>query len=200
MSRYFRYYPKTQYKFANSSFTIQKSITNISLKTVLIDTISQNDPYQLLRYTVKENERAEDVAYFYYDDPGLSWLVYFANDIIDPYTQWVKPYEDFVAYFRKKYSSQSLPEGTDPIEWGQNTLRTDNIVHWKNNDDEMMLLSPDSYIRAQTFDNDFVAGNWTAVRYYEYENNLNEEMRNILLINSSYVGTAIENLKRLLND
>jgi hypothetical protein len=199
MSKYFRYYPQTQYAFANGSFTIEKSVKNISLKTVLKDGLSQDDPYAFLRYTVREDEKAEDIADFYYDDPAMSWLVYFANDIIDPYTQWPKTYENFTEYFRKKYASQALPTGTDAIVWGQDTTRTDNIVHWKNTDDETILISPDSYIRAQTFNGDFVAGEWTAVRRFDYEMEENEELRNIILVNDSYAPTVLENLRSLLN-
>ena len=200
MSKYFRYYPQTQYAFANGSFTIEKSVKNISLKTVLKDGLSQDDPYIFLRYTISEDEKAEDIADFYYDDPAMSWLVYFANDIVDPYTQWPKTYENFTEYFRKKYASQALPTGTDAIVWGQNATRTDNIVHWKNTDDETMLISPDSYIRAQTFNGDFVAGDWTAVRRFDYEMEENEELRNIILVNSSYSTTVLENLRSLLNE
>ena len=200
MSKYFRYYPQTQYAFANGSFTIEKSVKNISLKTSLINNLSQNDPYSFLRYTIREDEKAEDIADFYYDDPAMSWLVYFANDIVDPYTQWPKTYENFTEYFRKKYASQALPTGTDAIVWGQNTTRTDNIVHWKNTDDETMLISPDSYIRAQTFNGDFVAGDWTAVRRFDYEMEENEELRNIILVNTSYASTVLENLRSLLNE
>jgi len=199
MSKYFRYYPQTQYAFANGSFTIEKSVKNISLKTSLINNLSQNDPYTFLRYTIRENEKAEDIAEFYYDDPAMSWLVYFANDIVDPYTQWPKTYENFTEYFRKKYASQALPTGTDAIVWGQDTTRTDNIVHWKNTDDETILISPDSYIRAQTFNGDFVAGDWTAVRRFDYEMEENEELRNIILVNDSYAPTVLENLRSLLN-
>ena len=199
MSKYFRYYPQTQYAFANGSFTIEKSVKNISLKTVLKDGLSQDDPYLFLRYTIVENEKAEDIADFYYDDPAMSWLVYFANDIVDPYTQWPKTYENFTEYFRKKYASQALPTGTDAIVWGQDTTRTDNIVHWKKTDDETILISPDSYIRAQTFNGDFVAGDWTAVRRFDYEMEENEELRNIILVNTSYAQTVLENLRSLLN-
>ena len=211
MSKYFRYYPQTQYAFANGSFTIEKSVKNISLKTVLKDGLSQDDPYAFLRYTISEDEKAEDIADFYYDDPAMSWLVYFANDIVDPYTQWPKTYEDFTEYFRKKYASQALPTGTDAIVWGQDTTRTDNIVHWKNTDDETILISPDSYIRAQNVmqgveggagpkrNPDFVAGDWTAVRRFDYEMEENEELRNIILVNTSYAPTVLENLRSALN-
>ena len=199
MSKYFKYYPQTQYAFANGSFMIEKSVKNISLKTSLINNLSQNDPYSFLRYTIREDEKAEDIADFYYDDPAMSWLVYFANDIVDPYTQWPKTYENFTEYFRKKYASQALPTGTDAIVWGQDTTRTDNIVHWKKTDDETILISPDSYIRAQTFNGDFVAGDWTAVRRFDYEMEENEELRNIILVNTSYAPTVLENLRSALN-
>ena len=68
-----------------------------------------------------------------------------------------------------------------------------------NTDDETMLISPDSYIRAQTFNGDFVAGDWTAVRRFDYEMEENEKLRNILLVNTSYAPIVLENLRSLLN-
>lgn len=213
MSKYFRNFPTTPYKFANSSFSIQKSIVNISLKTVLTGSLPQDDPYLYLRYTVKDGEKAEDVSDFYYDDPGYVWLVYFANDIIDPYTQWPKDYDQFVTSFRKKYASKATEiNNYDPIYWGKKEVENgepyyDNVVHWKKellddngNVSETYLISPNSYTRAQTFNqSDFVAGDWTAVRYFDYEMEENEKLRNIILISDRYVNVAEENLVRLLN-
>jgi len=197
MAGYFRNFPKTSYKFANSSFEVSKVISNITLKTVILDKLSQDDPYVYYKYSIEDGERAEDVANFYYDDPFYVWLVYFANDIVDPYTQWPMTYENFSKYFRKKYASNA-GSGTDPIAWGQNTLITDNIIHYKN-EDTLDIISKDTYTRAQTFDSDFVAGDWTAVRYFDYELDLNEQKRNILLVNDRYKTTAYENLRRLIN-
>jgi len=207
MSRYFEFFPKTNYAFANSSFSVEKVISNISLKTKVIDEIGADDPYLFLPYTVKEGERPEDIADFYYDSTDYVWLVLMSNNIVDPYTQWPKSHEDFIAYFRKKYASRSLPAGTDPIEWGQNTTRTDNIVHYKKNILDLEgniidthFISPDSYTLSSTFNSgDFVGGDWTAVRYYDYEDEENESKRNILLVNDEYKLIAENNLKRLLN-
>jgi hypothetical protein len=210
MSRYFINFPKVKYELANSSFSTTKVVSNITLKTALQKTLPQNDPSLYQRYLVKENERAEDIAEFYYGNVNLVWLVYFSNQIIDPYTQWPKSSSDFNKYFVKKYASKSQPDGTDPIVWGQNTTRTDNIVRWEQIEQQpdengftkgvvVSAISPDSYTRAQTFNPDFVAGDWVALRYYNYELNLNEELRSIVLINDVYSNMAEENLKRLLN-
>jgi len=210
MGNYFVNFPKTSYTFANASFTATKVISNISLKTALVNALPQDDPYLYYNYLVKENERAEDIANFYYNDPGLVWLVYFANNIIDPYTQWILSYEDFTAYFRKKYAASALPIGTDPIIWGQNTSRTDNIMHWIQTESQLddngftkdvtiATITPTSYTRAQTFDATFDTSEWTAVRYYDYEMEENENRRSILLVNDRYATIAEENLQRLLN-
>ena len=290
MSRYFINFPKVKYELANSSFSATKVVSNITLKTTLQKTLPQNDPSLYQRYLVKENERAEDIAEFYYGNVNLVWLVYFSNQIIDPYTQWPKSSSDFNKYFVKKYASKSQPDGTDPIVWGQNTTRTDNIVRWEQIEQQpdengftkdvvVSAISPDSYTHAQIFNNsgvvtsngttkyisgitqanpavvttttdhgftqgntvtitdvkgmtevnnndyvvnnittktfelsidsteftsyttntDFIAGDWAALRYYNYELNLNEELRSIVLINDVYSNMAEENLKRLLN-
>lgn len=197
MSKYFTFFPTTKYKVANSSFSIEKVVKNITLKTDIIEGLSQDDPYLYLKYTVKEGERAEDVSEFYYGSTKYVWLVYMSNDIIDPYSQWPKEFDQFQKYLNKKYASQA--GSTEAVYWTQNTGITENIIHYKNNVDEVTLISPDSYTLAQTFNDDFVAGEWSAVRYYEYELDLNEQQRNINLINDRYVDIAENNLKGLLN-
>ena len=53
MAGYFRNFPKTSYKFANSSFEVSKVISNITLKTVILDKLSQDDPYVYYNAPVK---------------------------------------------------------------------------------------------------------------------------------------------------
>ena len=36
-------------------------------------------------YVLTEDQRIEDVAFNYYNDVDLDWLIYLSNDIIDPY-------------------------------------------------------------------------------------------------------------------
>ena len=54
---------------------------------------------------IKEGERVETLAYDYYDDVDMDWLVYHTNDIIDPYND--VPLDDNVllASIKSKYGS-----------------------------------------------------------------------------------------------
>ena len=194
MSRYFRFFPQESYQVANSSFEMQRQITDITLRTRIIDNIGADDPYLYLPYTVKEGERAEDVANFYYGSPDYVWLVWFSNDIVDPYNEWPRSQPDLKKFIIKKYQDQSGSQET--LAWTQNTLITENIKHYKKSDGT--LASPDSYTLKATFDPDYIGGEWTPVRFYDYEFEHNEEKRDIRLVNESYRQLAQDNLRDLL--
>lgn len=57
----------------------------------------------LLPYTVKDGERADNIAATYYEDPYYSWAIYLANAIIDPYEDWPKDQQTFLRYIEKRY-------------------------------------------------------------------------------------------------
>lgn len=56
-------------------------------------------------YIAKAGERPDTVSYYYYDVPENEWLIFFANDIIDPYYQWYLTDEQFNSVMREKYGS-----------------------------------------------------------------------------------------------
>ena len=63
-------------------------------------------------YTIGDGETAEQIAQDYYGDASYDWIVYFCNNIIDPYHDWPKSYVDFQNYISKKYeSSPGLGDG-----------------------------------------------------------------------------------------
>ncbi len=92
---------------------------------------SLDNPYAFLPYTVKEGERAEDIAYHYYGDANYAWLVYLANDIIDPYNEWPMDEHTFNEYLISKYEVQSGgKKGYDVIAWTQDETNPDNIAYY----------------------------------------------------------------------
>lgn len=56
-------------------------------------------------YSVSDGERPDIIAANYYDDPRYSWVIYLANDIIDPYHDWILTEKEFRDYIIKKYGS-----------------------------------------------------------------------------------------------
>jgi hypothetical protein len=99
MSKYFRYFPTITYD--------DQVVTDITRRVKINDTLL-NDPFLFLPYTVNNDDRAEDVAYYYYGDVNKVWLVYLANNIIDPYTQWVMNSDNFEKTIRKKYALSAM--------------------------------------------------------------------------------------------
>ena len=61
-------------------------------------------------YTIREGERPDTLSFLYYSKPDLEWLIFFANDIIDPYYDWYLTHEQLKAYVVKKYGSIAVAQ------------------------------------------------------------------------------------------
>jgi hypothetical protein len=92
----------------------------------------QESGVALLPYTVKEGERADSIAAFYYDDPYYAWAIYLVNGIIDPYYEWPKTAQTLDQYIIDTYGSAE--EAQDQILYYE--------VDWAN---DTTLLSVDQY-------------------------------------------------------
>jgi hypothetical protein len=185
-NNYFEAFPKALYS--------GKVIRDIKRRVKIPDTLT-GDPYVYLPYTITGDERPELIAYHYYGSASYVWLVYLANDIIDPYTQWLMNDEVFENYLIKKYQEKSGTIGNDVIRWTMNTDIDDNIVHYVNKDDPNMKISPDTV----KYSADYVASEWIPVRVYDYEVALNESKRVITLVNKVYLQRFQDELQRVIN-
>lgn len=56
-------------------------------------------------YTMEKGETVDQVAFNYYDDVNYDWLIYLANDIIDPYYDIHLDDDTFERYIKNKYGS-----------------------------------------------------------------------------------------------
>lgn len=56
-------------------------------------------------YTIEQHLRPDQVAGFYYEDPEQDWMVYLANDVIDPYHGWYLDNHQFGDFIIEKYGS-----------------------------------------------------------------------------------------------
>jgi len=81
-------------------------------------------------YTVEEGERPEDIANFYYGSVDYSWLVYMANNIIDPYHEWPLNTQEFNDMLIEKYAEASGVTGQDVLDWVRSDDTEDNIVYY----------------------------------------------------------------------
>lgn len=93
---------------------------------------SIENPYVFLPYTIQEGERAEEIAYHYYGDANYAWLVYLANNIVDPYHEWPMDEETFHNYLIDKYAEESGRKEWDVVAWTQNETDgfEENIIYY----------------------------------------------------------------------
>ena len=177
MSKYFTNFPIIQYQ--------EKRVRDISRRSKVRESIL-NDPYIYLPFTIREGEKPEDIARLYYGSVNDTWIVLLANNITDPYYQWPMSDIEFNQYFIDKYSKICNKTGFDVIRWGQDQTITDNIVYHFNKAEDTDKIYR---VSAET-------SSGTAVRLYEYEQQQNENKRNIQLIDKIYRNQIVEEFKR----
>lgn len=158
MASYFKHFPNVHHSGAN--------IKNITLRAK-IQSAAEASPFVFLPYTIEEDMRAEDIAYHYYGDAELSWLVYWANDIIDPYEDWFISDENFNNLLHAKYKSSAvfydylMAKGSytgwtleevaatasfnEVMEFVQDTTTDLNIVEYRKYEDDEGSISVDTY-------------------------------------------------------
>ena len=177
-----------------------KSVVNITRRSKILEQL-YSQPINFLSYTINEGERAEEIAYHYYNDIGKVWLVYLANAIIDPSNQWPLDTGDFHNMIMKKYKTKALAYNAnyrenDIVTWSMNSTITSNILYYK--DANETKITKDTY-DLNTNLQLITAVDWTPVRIYEYEYELNENKRIIFLFNKTYAAQAESELKELLS-
>lgn len=183
---YFSHFPTTTF--------LGNTVADITRKAQL-DTIAKRDALSYMNYTVQEGERPEDVAYFYYDDPSYAWLVLASNDIIDPYTQWPKNQTQFENYLKTHYAEASGTTGEGVLEWTKNATLGTNIIYYAQHSDPSIRLNRASYLNSDATER----GKYFPLRVYDYEFQLNEERRQIVLMNKAYLTTLNQQLEAKLN-
>lgn len=104
-------------KFPLVSYSNNVAI-DITRKVKFVENSRQN-PYLFFPYTIQHNERADQIADKTYDDPYYDWMIYLANEIVDPYYGYYLNETEFDNLLIKKYGS---------IE---NSF--EKVMYWRNN-------------------------------------------------------------------
>ena len=100
-NRYFSNFPIINY---NNSPCV-----NITERVVFLNNSFKN-PYVFYPYDITDNERPDQFANRYYNDPFKSWLLYLGNQITDPYYGWYLSVDDFNNFLINKYGSIQLAQ------------------------------------------------------------------------------------------
>lgn len=122
MDNYFKHFPLVAY--GNS--VANTASVNLFAKVAFQKSLQER--YEVFHpYTIQEGDRADTIAYLYYGDPGYDWLVYYSNNILDPYYDWYMDHTTFKKYIITKYGS--LVDAQRKIKfYRSNYLSDDSLI------------------------------------------------------------------------
>jgi hypothetical protein len=176
---YFTPFPTISYKIPNSTKSIP--VTDITRRFSVANFLN-NSSVAFDTYFVQDGERADSVAYDYYNDVTMDWLILLVNEIHDPYFQWPLSYEEMDSYLRDKYGSIEVTQETihhyEKIiqqQYIQNDNGTQRVVPEKT-----LVVDKTTYILLSDFER-------KTKTIYEYEVELNEDRRKIYLLDLNYL-------------
>lgn len=118
MSRgFFSYFPTVKWN--------DQIVTNILAKLRFDETVSKNLSV-FYPHTVEEGERPDHIAKYYYGDPYYDWIIYFSNNINDPYHEWPKSQDVFDDFITAKFGS--VANSQSAIAYYRNNFEADDSV------------------------------------------------------------------------
>ena len=107
---YFRHLPDLDYpSLANDRNSVYdyQVVKNIFKRAVLRDDVF-DEVTAFTKYSVQGDERPDQVAYKFYKDSALDWVVLTTNNIVHVRDEWPMGNQDFLTYLNDKYTTQEL--------------------------------------------------------------------------------------------
>ena len=170
-------------------------VKNFFKKAKLRDDLFQ-DLTVFEKYSVKGDDRPDNVANEIYGDPNLDWVVLLSNNIINVQNEWPLSQIAFENYVLDKYGTLA---------------NLDEIHHYESNeviDSTGVIIFPKgvrvsaaqsvSYHEPLTSEQVTVNPVSKAVTNYEHEQKVNDEKRRIFLIKPIYLNVVFYDLEEMM--
>jgi len=178
---YFKNFPTIPYDSTGTG--VAKDVKNLLRRVMVRQKVKSNTLFYDT-YDLKNGETPESIADKLYDDPELHWVVLLVNDITDRYHQWPMTATQFEQFVNDKYTD---PNGVHHYEIAQSSGDTTKKIE--------VYASSALY----SGDNDFY-GTATTITNIEYEENRQDELRQIRLLDPKYVSQFVEEYENLMKE
>jgi hypothetical protein len=134
------------------------------------------------KYDVKENEKPEDVAYKWFGDAELHWVILMTNNVTDRYYGWPLNSVQFAEFLTDKYGAGN----------------EDAIHHYEVTKDSGRTTGkgPSDYSHKVEVNSD--TDNASSISNREYEERDQDKKRQIQLLNKSLLGDFVAEFDRLI--
>jgi len=175
MANYFSYLPSIRVGVpdGNSSLKNYVEVKNIFRKVKVRTEALRNLTY-FEKYTIQGDEKPYNISYNFYKTPDYEWIILLMNDITNVYTQWPLSQREFEIMIRTKYGVNGEQrihhwETKEIKDLNGNIVVNAGTIVYEDYTKQLgpNILSGDELVRS--------------VSYYEYEQQLNEDKREIYL-------------------
>jgi len=202
---YFRNLPDFEYVNTTPegrSISDYVTVKNLFKKGKLREDILQESTF-FERYTIRGDDRPDNVANEIYGDPTLDWVVLLSNNIINIYNEWPLDQTSFDAYVVEKYRDLFEDEPAATLYSG--------IHHYESievKDTNGVIIFPAGlevsenqsviYYDVELGREITVSNVASPVTNYAYEEKLNNRKRNIYLLKSKYLNVVYDDLEEMM--
>jgi len=175
---YFSKFPLMTYDIKGNK--VRKLLPNI-LRRIKLRALIKSGGMIFDRYDVKEGEKPEDVAYKWFGDAELHWVILMTNNITDRYYGWPMNSVQFAEFLADKY--------------GDNT---DAVHHYEIPRDSGRTTGkgPSDYSHLVEVNSD--TDNATSISNRQFEEREQDKKRQIQLLSKSFLGDFIAEFDRLI--
>ena len=174
---YFSKFPNIAYDMKGDS--VRKLLPDI-LRRVKLRASIKSGGMLFDKYDVKEGEKPEDVAFKWFGDPELHWVILMTNNVTDRYYDWPLNQTQFAEYLDDKYSN---PDAIHHYEVTKDSGRTTS-------------QGPSDYSHKVEVNSD--TDNAVSISFREYEEREQDKKRQIQLLNKSLLGDFVAEFDRLI--
>ena len=133
-------------------------------------------------YDVVDGEKPEDVAYKWFGDAQLHWVILMTNNITDRYYQWPMNQPQFAEFLTDKYGAGN-EDAVHHYEVTQDSGRTSG-------------QGPNDYSYLVEVNSD--TDNASSISNREYEESQQDKKRSIRLLNQRFLNDFIEEFDNLI--
>ena len=175
---YFNKFPKGNYDLkGDGKFKLVTDIMRrVKVRSKIVDEASLYD-----KYDVPSGEKPEDTAFKHFGDAELHWVILLTNNVTDRYYDWPLSFQDFETFVKDKYAN---PDGIHHYEVTRSSGKTTGN-------------GPDDYSHKIEVNSD--ASGAQSVSNREFEQRLQDQKRQIKLLNPSFLGLFIQEFEKLIS-
>ena len=191
---YFRQLPDLDYPSLRNDRTSAfdfEVVKNLFKRAVLRQDVI-NDVVNFTKYSVRDDERPDQIAYDFYRDAGLDWVILTTNNIIHVRDEWPMGNQDFLTYLNGKYTSEELSN----IRHYETKLITDSR--------ERTIQKAGLYVPSDhsiTYVDNGVVKTQSQIKqvtFLEHETNLNDDKRQINILKPQLLDMLLSDISDIM--